>query len=328
MCEFISDHVLKHLEDKYGAKISAKLRAKRSGFKRFFQNFFVKSLTPGVAGRKRETYTTNNTTNLPGTLLMSETSPLSQDLVANEAHVNSANVYAYFAAVFNRNSLDNKGGLIKSTVHYDKNYNNAFWNNTEMVYGDGDGKFFIPLTKGLDVCAHEMSHAVTSFTCNLMYLGQSGALNESFSDMMGKSCEHWVNKEFVPENANWILGDKIVGSEFPGKGIRSFKNEKAYTGDSQPKHMKNFYIGMQDNGGVHINSGIPNHMFYNLCLIMKQPSYGKPIQIVYNAHTKYVGQFTNFSGYAKAMVKSAQELYGAEAVDAVKQAWSIVGIKV
>ena len=328
-CNFIPDDVLNRIGDILGLKVSNALRKKRSGFKRIFQNsFFPSAKADSIITRNRETYDCKNSTSLPGELKLIEQSPLSSDLILNTAHVNSASVFNFFASVFNRLSLDGKGMTIKSCVHYDKNYNNAFWNGEQMVYGDGDGKFFISLTKGLDVCAHEMAHAVTQFTCNLWYMGQSGALNESFSDIMGIACKHWVNKQFEPEKANWLMGDEIVGPDFPGKAIRSFKNEKAYDGDPQPKHMSKYVWTSSDNFGVHINSSIPNRAFYELCLILNKPSYDKPSQIVYNAHIRYLKSWSNFKDCAKAQHKSALELYGNIEAQAVKEAWAIVGIKI
>lgn len=325
---FIPDHILASIGDTKSQKLSEILRCKRSGFKKTISNMFNRTLD-AVTGRNRETYNCTHTTDLPGTLVLKENSPLTtDDLVVNAGHVNSSTVYAFYASIFNRNSLDDKGMKIMSSVHYDQNYNNAFWNGQEMVYGDGDGKFFIELTRGLDVCAHEMSHAVTQFTCNLWYLGQSGALNESFSDVMGICCKHWANKEFDPSTANWLMGDAIVGPNFPGKAIRSFKDEKAYDGDNQPKNMKNYVYTSSDSMGVHTNSGIPNHQFYLLCNILNKPSYDMPAQIAYRAHTKYMKSWSGFKDYAKAQVRAATELYGATAAQAVKEAWAQVSIKI
>lgn len=328
-CKFISDHILRDvIGDEDSFELSTYLRCKRSGFKKTISNFFVRALDTVTGKRNRDTYDCEHKTDLPGKKILSEGSQLSTDLVINAAHVNSANVFAFYQSLFNRTSLDGKGMVISSSAHYGKNYNNAFWNGSEMVYGDGDGTFFRELTRGLDVCAHEMSHAVTQFTCNLVYYAQPGALNESFSDMMGVACKHWVNKDFDPVKANWLLGDEIVGTDFPGKAIRSFKNEQAYKGDTQPKHMKNYKWTFQDSFGVHSNSGIPNHWFYNLCLILNRPSYDRPAQIVYKAHTEYVGSMTGFKDYAKATYKAAQELYGAVEAKAVKDAWTVVGINI
>lgn len=328
-CKFISDHILKDIiGDTSSLELSTILRCKRSGFKKTLQNLFSRAIDEIKSKRNRETYDCKHKTELPGDLSLQEQSPLSSDLVLNAAHVNSANAYAYYLTLFNRSSLDGNGMTIKSSAHYGTNYNNAFWNGEEMVYGDGDGSFFREMTRGLDVCVHEISHAVTQFTCKLVYYAQPGALNESFSDMMGIACKHWVNKQFEPEKANWLMGDEIVGTDFPGVAIRSFKDEKAYKGDNQPKHMKNYKWTLQDNMGVHTNSGIPNHFFYQLCLIMNRPSYDRPAQIVYKAHTEYVGSTTGFKDYAKATYKAAQTLYGEPEMQAVKKAWQNVGINI
>ena len=327
-CNFISDDILKNIiKDLRSLEISKALRCKRSGFKKTLMSFFPSANAVEIAKRNRETYNCNHKENLPGELALMEQSPLGNDPVINAAHLNAAQAFAFFGTMFNRVSLDDKGMTIKSCAHYGEKYNNAFWNGSEMVYGDGDGKFFREMTRSLDVCTHEMAHSVTQFTNNLMYYGQSGALNESFSDIMGIACKHWVNKQFEPENANWLIGDDIVGSEFPGKAIRSFKDEKAYEGDMQPKRFDKLVWTFQDNGGVHINSGAHNHFFYQLCLAMSKPSYDQPLQIVYRAHTKYTNSWTDFKGYAKAEYKAANELYGAGAAMLVKDIYASLGLK-
>lgn len=141
---------------------------------------------------------------------------------------------------------------IQATAHYSRNYNNAFWDGTQLVFGDGDGKTFVELSGDLDVVAHEMGHGVTEATSNLIYQGESGALNEAFSDIMGTAAE------FFHGTGNWTIGEDIT----PGaNGIRNMANPGE---DGDPSHYDDRYTGTGDNGGVHINSGIPNHWFYLL----------------------------------------------------------------
>jgi Zn-dependent metalloprotease len=152
-------------------------------------------------------------------------------------------------------------------VHYGVKYQNAFWDGSEMVFGDGDGKIFINFDKSLDVVAHELTHGVTQYNANLVYKGQSGALNEHFSDVFGTAITQWANKE-TAQTADWLIGDEIMGPELFGEALRSMiEPGTAYDNplmgkDPQPNHMAHYYTGSGDNYGVHINSGIPNKAFY------------------------------------------------------------------
>ncbi len=223
--------------------------------------------------------------------------------------------------MFNRNSLDGQGLPLKSTVHYDKNYNNAYWNSTQMVFGDGDGKFFLPLGRSLDVTGHELTHGVVETTAGLVYYSQPGAANESFADIFGITVKHYCDQNSKPE---WIIGADIAGPEFPGKGIRSFKNEKAYNGDNQPKHMKQYSWSLSDNQGVHQNSGILNHAFYQLCTLSASPSYGVPIQIMYKTLLK-LGKYSGFKTIAKTAREVSKE-FGTDWVKHVDEAYKAVGL--
>lgn len=275
----------------------------------------------------RQTYTCANSTTLPGTLLLDDNTTTCSNVPATDAHMYAGVTHAYFAALLNRDSIDDKGLTLISSVNYDVNYDNAFWNGSQMVYGDGDGSNFINFSDDLSVVAHELSHGVTQTTCGLWYFGQSGALNEAFSDISGITCRHWHENDADPKTANWLIGDKCVGPKFPGKSIRTFKPGPAYQRDPQPDDMSQLYRGFQDNGGVHINSKIHNRAFYELCLLLNEPSFGKPIQIVWAAH-KALKSTANFKACAKAEVAAATSLYGADVASKVKQAWAVVGVNI
>ncbi|NOY06834.1 MAG: M4 family metallopeptidase, partial [Chlorobi bacterium] len=201
------------------------------------------------------------------------------DKSAVSAHYNAVTTYEYFRTTFNRNSIDNKGMAIQSVVHVTSNnqpMNNAFWNGQFMAYGDG--KTWKPLAGGLDIGAHEMTHGVTGFTAGLEYVFQSGALNESISDIFGA----------MVDRDDWQMGEGIVPvSSFPSGALRDMadphngvtdKNHPAW----QPSHMNEFMkLDINyDNGGVHINSGIPNHCAY---LLAQAIGRDKTERIVYCA---------------------------------------------
>jgi Zn-dependent metalloprotease len=177
--------------------------------------------------------------------------------------------------VFGRNSLDDGGMSLISSVHVGEAdggdrfqpMNNAFWDGSQMAYGDGDGQVFQCFTRSLDVVGHELTHGVQSFTSNLLYRGQSGALNEHFSDVFGILVRQWRRKESATE-ASWLIGREVLVPAPTRRGIRdmehpgtAYRDDPALGTDPQPDHMSKLYVGSADSGGVHINSGIPNRAF-------------------------------------------------------------------
>ena len=162
----------------------------------------------------------------------------------------------YYKATFNRNSINDAGAPLKSTVHYGSRYNNAFWNGSQMVYGDGDGVTFTSLSGGIDVIGHELTHAVTEYSSDLIYQNESGALNEAISDVFGTLVEFYDNR-----NPDWEIGEDIYTPGKAGDALRSMSDPTKY-GD--PDHYSKRYTGTSDNGGVHTNSGIINKQAYLL----------------------------------------------------------------
>ena len=261
--------------------------------------------------KSRKTYTANNGTTLPGTLLINEGGS-STDAVAQAAQDNAGFTYDYYFNTFGRDSYDNQGATITSTVHYSNNYNNAYWNGTQMVYGDGDGTQFAPLSLALDVVAHELTHAVTERTANLVYQDQSGALNESMSDVFG----------VLIDSTNWKIGEDVYTPGTPGDALRYMDNP---TLGNQPDNMSNYLVTTSDNGGVHTNSGITNKAFYNVATAIGRHSAG---QIYYRALTTYFTASTDFQAARVALVQAATDLYGAASaeVTAVENGFDAVGI--
>jgi bacillolysin len=275
------------------------------------------------------TYDAQNRQRTPGTLWKDADNNLNAayDGAAVDAHYYAGLTYDYYKNVFNRNSYDNKGAALKSTVHYGRSYNNAFWNGQQMVYGDGDGTTFIPLSGGLDVVAHELTHAVTDFSSDLVYQYESGALNESISDIFGTLAEYYDNN-----NPDFEIGEDIYTPNTAGDALRSMSDPTKY-GD--PDHYSKRYTGTSDNGGVHINSGIINKAAY--LLSQGGTHYGVTVQgigtdkmgaIFYRANTVYFTSSTNFSQARAGLVQAATDLYGATSaeVNSVKQAFNAVGV--
>ncbi|MCM3708793.1 MULTISPECIES: M4 family metallopeptidase [Cytobacillus] len=234
------------------------------------------------------------------------------DRAAVDAHYNSERVYEYFLNEHGRNSLDGEGMAINSYVHMGTDYNNAFWNGQYMAYGDGDGEFFISLSAGLDVAAHEMTHGVISHTANLAYRNQSGALNESFADVFG----------VLVDDDDWEMGEDIMAPAAKADGVTRLRSlsdpnsvvvsnpeRAAYGSGVYPAHMDEYYnmpLNV-DNGGVHVNSSITNHAAYLIGQEIGREKLGK---IYYRALTVYLTSNSNFSDARQAVVQSAIDLYG------------------
>ncbi len=244
---------------------------------------------------------------------------------AVSAHHNAALCYEYFEGTHGRNSLNGQGGTIYSVINIAESdgggMDNAFWNGHFMGYGSGRTAFNAPLAKSLDVAGHEMTHGVIQNTANLVYRYQSGALNESFADVFG----------VLIDRDDWTLGEDIVNtSVFPSGALRSMSNpnngSNSPTSSSwQPKHMSEYINTSKDNGGVHINSGIPNKAFYNYAT---QVGKDKAEKVYYRALSNYLTQSSQFIDARLAIVKSAQDIYGTNApeVSAARTAFNQVGI--
>lgn len=215
----------------------------------------------------------------------------------------------YLKTALERDSIDNRGMDLILNVHYGTKYMNAFWDGDEMTFGDGDGEIFTSFAKSLDVVAHELAHGVTQFTANLEYQGQSGALNEHFSDVFGSAITQSYLKQ-TADRADWLIGDEIMGPNLYGEALRSMcapgsAYDNALLGkDPQPAHMKDYYAGPEDNQGVHINSGIPNKAFY---LVSREIGTDKAALIWYKALLK-LWATANFNDAVAKIVEAAREL--------------------
>lgn len=268
---------------------------------------------------------------LPGTLVRREGGRTSKDPAVNEAYNYSGATYDFYKRIFNRNSLDDRGMTLVSSVHLGRKYNNAFWNGEQMAYGDGDGEIFTRFTKSLDVVGHELSHGVVTHTCNLEYRNEPGALNEHFADVFGSLVKQWKRRQSAAK-ADWLIGPDIMGPGTSAKALRTFKEGPAYENDPvlgtdpQPKHLRNKYTGSADSGGVHINSGIPNHAFYRLAVALGGNAWEKAGRIWYQTMLA----LTPSSGFREMVARSTREagvLFGAGSAEekAVAKAWKDVG---
>lgn len=248
------------------------------------------------------------------------------------AHYNADKVIDFYKNLFNRNSIDNKGMAIESITHLGSNYNNAFWAEDMMFYGDGDGVEFTYLSGDLDVVGHEMTHGVIEYTADLAYHNQSGALNESMADVFGVLIATYDKYNVAKEgtwkfdSADWIVGDDIYTPNIQGDALRSLADPTLY---GQPAHMDGYkkFADTEDEdwGGVHINSGIPNKVAYN---IASNIGMDKTARIYYRALTQYMHPDTNFQQAAYCLVQAAADLYGkgSNEITAIKNSFASTGV--
>jgi Zn-dependent metalloprotease len=275
-------------------------------------------------------YTADNGSDLPGRLVRAAGAPETGDAAADEAYVGVEAALALFKEVYGRSSYDGKGAPVLATVHYERDYDNAFWDGTQLVFGDGDGSVFERFTKPVDVLGHELSHAVTQFTANLTYQGQSGALNESLSDVFGSCLKQRLLGQSAAD-ADWLIGEGIFVPSVQGRALRSMKepgtayDDPSLGKDPQVSSMDEYVETADDNGGVHTNSGIPNKAFALAAVGLGGSSWDGAGKIWYAALTSGIGADTDFAGFAAATVSAAKDV-SPQAESTVRDAWAAVGV--
>ena len=320
-CFIVPGKVLRKLGDIDSAIESERFRGQRA---------IIRELGVAAAGvptgeKRRTIYDANHRRKLPGKVVRAEGGAAVADGTVNAAYDGAGATYDFYHELFQRNSIDNRGMRLDSTVHYGSKFNNAFWNGRQMVYGDGDGKLFTGFASALDVVAHELTHGVTQYTVpggGLTYEGQSGALNESVSDVFGILVKQWKLKQDVNQST-WLIGEGIMGAEY-GKALRSMKEPgTAYKGDDQPGDMS----GYVQDGDVHTNSGIPNHAFYIAAMAIGGYAWERTGKIWYRALPMLHADAT-FKDAAQATIDAASLLAGAGSKEqiAVQDAWKQVKV--
>jgi Zn-dependent metalloprotease len=288
--------------------------------------------------KHRVVFDAKQTDDLPGKVVRAEGQAKVADVAVNEAYDFSGETYDFYDALFARNSLDDNGMTLTSSVHVaetDDNgafvpMNNAFWDGSQMAYGDGDGQIFRRFTGALDVVGHELTHGVVSFTSNLEYRNQSGALNEHFADVFGVLIRQRKAGETALK-ASWVIGADVLVAAPTRRGIRdmenpgtAFVNDPDLGTDPQPAHMKKLFTGPRDRGGVHINSGIPNRAFVLAAQALKGNAWDVAGRIWYDTLLQLSSK-SEFQQCATLSVQIATS-HGAAAKKAVKDAWKKVGI--
>jgi Zn-dependent metalloprotease len=291
----------------------------------------------GAAPKKLRTiYDAKTSQTLPGTEVRHEGQAPTSDVSVNEAYDGLGDTFDFYLSVYQRNSIDNAGLPLNATVHYGSKYDNAFWNGEQMVFGDGDGVIFNRFTISVDVIGHELTHGVTGSESNLTYQGQSGALNESISDVFGSLIKQYTLKQ-TADKADWLIGAGLLAAGIHGVALRSMKapgtayDDKTLGKDPQPADMKHFVHTSQDNGGVHINSGIPNHAFYLLAANLGGNAWQKAGLIWYDTVCdKQLSHSASFATFAARTAVHAGQRFGSTSAEkkAVIDAWNQVGVKV
>jgi len=293
----------------------------------------LRQLTPGPP--QRTIYDAKASEELPGVLLRKEGEPATGDPAADEAYDGLGHTHRLYAEAFGRNSIDGNGLPLDATVHFGQRYDNAFWDGKQMVFGDGDGQVFNRFTASLSVIGHELAHGVTQYSGGLAYRNQAGALNESLSDVFGALVEQYVRQQSAAE-ASWLIGEGLFTDQVQGTALRSMKapgtayDDDVLGKDPQPDSMDGYVHTSADNGGVHLNSGIPNRAFCVVATTLGGNAWEAPGHIWYDTLTGgSLPAAATFSAFAKATAASARELYGAESRehDAVRQAWETVKVK-
>lgn len=286
------------------------------------------SAAPAATLLPRGIYTANNLTRLPGTLVWrGPPAPLPKDKRVKEAAAGQAATIAYFQFAYG------KKVAVPGTVRYDYHYNNAFWNGAQMVFGDGDGTLFKPFTCCIEIVGHERQHGVTGN--RMAYHKQSGALNESLSDVFGALTVQYLKGQTAQE-ADWLIGKGLFTSRVKGRAIRDMANPgTAYDDpvlgkDPQPASMAG-YKNLPDNeagdyGGVHTNSGIPNRAFVLFAKAVGGKAYDIPGHVWSAALASKYPRDVSFAAFAQITVDRAKALYGAAIARKLVQAWKTVGI--
>lgn len=285
-------------------------------------------------GESRLVYNAMGRETLPGALVWKEGMDESAgDVFVREAVTYADAVFDLFNDHFNRVSLDGRGMRMVSTVHYSRGYGNAFWNGRQMVYGDGDGRIFNRFTKSIDVVGHEFTHGVIQYASGLVYSGQAGAINESLADCFGSMVKQKFLRQSV-EQADWLIGAELLMPSVNGKALRDMENpgtaynDRRLGKDPQPPHMSRYVRTSQDNGGVHINSGIPNRAFCLAAKAIGGNSWEGIGRVWYRAMLTVANPNAQFVDWARRTVYAAGEVFGVGSKQeaAVKDAWNAVGL--
>ncbi|GAB6985417.1 protealysin inhibitor emfourin [Nocardioides pyridinolyticus] len=319
-CRFVPPYLLERVAPQ-SLVVDAGLRGRRTAL-------HLEGRSPSLPGRPAwVVHSADNDTGLPGRRVRAAGEEESGDVAVDEAAAGIEGALALFGEVYGRSSYDGHRARVSLTVHYGRDYDNAFWDGTQLVFGDGDGRVFDRFTRPVDVLGHELTHAVTEHSAGLRYRQQSGALNESVSDVFAACLKQRLLGQ-TPDEADWLIGQGLF---LPGVEARALRDmaqpgtaydDPVLGRDPQVAHLDDYVVTDDDNGGVHINSGIPNRAFQLAATWIGGSSWEGAGRIWYAALTGgEVQADTDFAGFAAATVAAA-----AEHADDVRRAWATVGV--
>ncbi|MFC7847740.1 M4 family metallopeptidase [Arthrobacter sp. NPDC057388] len=344
VCSIVPPYILRRLAAQGSPRFSAVARAAREALHHVGAVHAARTSAPSVpagirqvepAPVSRSVFDAKSGESLPGQVVRKEGDAPTGDPAVDEAYDGLGHTHSLYADAFGRNSIDGQGMPLKATVHFGRMYDNAFWDGQQMVFGDGDGEVFERFTRSLSVIGHELAHGVTQFSAGLAYRNQAGAINESVSDVFGALVEQYVRKQSSAE-ASWLIGEGLFTPQVQGSALRSMKapgtayDDDVLGRDPQPDSMDSYVRTRADNGGVHINSGIPNRAFCLVAQALGGNAWDAPGQIWYETLTGgSLSSTSTFTAFAKATAATARELFGEESAehDAVRGAWDTVKVK-
>jgi hypothetical protein len=342
---YLLEHVAQHVEEGLAARVRASLlvdeshRVGRSATRQLLAG----PRASGRAARERRddgtrplrtVHDAHGTQDLPGTVVRQEGRPPTGDAAADEAYAGLGATWSLYREVFGRDSLDDMGLGLDASVHYGRDYDNAFWDGTQMVFGDGDGVVFRRFTVAVDVIGHELTHGVTELTAALVYQGQSGALNESISDVFGSLVKQRAAGQDAAD-ADWLIGEGLFVDGIHGVALRSMRapgtayDDPALGKDPQPGDMDGYVDTSDDNGGVHLNSGIPNRAFYLAATAIGGRAWEGAGRVWFDVLTDgTLPSDADFATFARATVTAAEARFGSGSpqASAVTDAWRRVGV--
>jgi Zn-dependent metalloprotease len=319
-------------------RVSRHFRLRRRESQQAFQalGFHALNMAAPVAPTTlvRTVYDTEGSEQLPGKLVRSEGGKDTKDTTVNEVYEGAGHTDGLFRGEYGRNSIDDRGMEIIQTVHFGQKYQNAFWNGEQMVYGDGDGQIFGSFSADIDIIGHELTHGVTQHEAGLVYEFQSGALNEHFSDVFGSLVKQRAANQDA-EAADWLIGDNVlIGKKYALRSMKApgtaYENHPLLGTDPQPATMDAFQDMpiWDDQGGVHINSGIPNYAFYLTAKAIGGYAWKKAGLIWYRTLCDLLVPNSTFVRAAQSTIQAARTEYGAGSLEekAVTDAWKSVKV--
>jgi Zn-dependent metalloprotease len=328
----VRDSALQNLQ------LGAQIRASRAFVSQLPSAVLRYGVTTGKGRLQREVYDQGKRNPpdrfLPGKLRRAEGDPRVGDPAVDEAYDYAGATWRLYRNIYGRNSLDDQGMTLVQTVHAGVGYDNAFWDGRQMVYGDGDGVIFQRFTRSVDVVAHELTHGVVQYTSGLEYQGEPGALNEHFADVFGSLVRQY-RKRHTAKKADWLIGKEILVPAPTRVALRSmaepgsgYRNDPQLGDDPQPSHYQNRYKGSGDYGGVHINSGIPNHAFYLAATKAGGYSWNTVGKVWYQVMQNLLptSDFAECAKQCRAVANTMAPKLGQKVVKAVDDAWSAVGL--